>query len=377
MITNLRIKNFRAFKDFELKNLNQITLIGGRNNSGKSAILESIFLNFGIQNSNVFGIPNPNVFYILAALRNEFPSAVATPVKIWTPLFHNYNESNEIDIQLTRDGNCQSFLSIKKVPDNTFASSAPPNALSTLLNQGISPNHLGEYFYALDVSYSLNDFKITGRYQYRKDGIQFILGAETKENNTSPLKVFLYTSKNTQSNAIVAEWFSQLNLLGKKSKIIEMLRIFDPDIEDIITVAENGTSSLYVQFQTGSIMPLSMLGDGINKAFQILLIILTTPNGIVLIDEIENGFHYSIYTQIITMFYQAAIKYNTQLIITTHNLDILKTFSSVMCSNSVADNEGLNRLTYERIDFSQNQRRAFSFTGEELLRALDAKLEVR
>lgn len=104
----------------------------------------------------------------------------------------------------------------KKVPDNTFASSAPPNALSTLLNQGISPNHLGEYFYALDVSYSLNDFKITGRYQYRKDGIQFILGAETKENNTSPLKVFLYTSKNTQSNAIVAEWFSQLNLLGKK-----------------------------------------------------------------------------------------------------------------------------------------------------------------
>lgn len=46
MITNLRIKNFRAFKDFELKNLNQITLIGGRNNSGKSAILESIFLNF-------------------------------------------------------------------------------------------------------------------------------------------------------------------------------------------------------------------------------------------------------------------------------------------------------------------------------------------
>lgn len=43
MITKLHLENFRAFQSFTLENLNHITLIGGRNNSGKSAILESIF----------------------------------------------------------------------------------------------------------------------------------------------------------------------------------------------------------------------------------------------------------------------------------------------------------------------------------------------
>lgn len=86
MIKTLRIQNFRCFQDLSVKNLSPITLFGGRNNSGKSAILEAVFLNFGYR--------NPNIFFALAAGRNGNGNLQATPERIWDPLFFDFNQTN-------------------------------------------------------------------------------------------------------------------------------------------------------------------------------------------------------------------------------------------------------------------------------------------
>lgn len=52
------------------------------------------------------------------------------------------------------------------------------------------------------------------------------------------------------------------------------------------------------------------MGDGINKMLQLLLCVITTPQGIVLIDELENGFHYGVYTNILKALYAAALQVN-------------------------------------------------------------------
>lgn len=54
MIKALKIQDFRCFQDLDVEGLTPITLFGGKNNSGKSAILEAVFLNFGHRNPNVF-----------------------------------------------------------------------------------------------------------------------------------------------------------------------------------------------------------------------------------------------------------------------------------------------------------------------------------
>ena len=115
------------------------------------------------------------------------------------------------------------------------------------------------------------------------------------------------------------------------------------------------------------------MGDGINKAMEILICILNLPNGTLLIDEIENGFHYSLYEKLTKIFCETALKMNCQIIMTTHNRDIIE---AVM--NSMTELNDLNGLCYQRLAILKSgKRKAFTFQGEELKDSFDANMEIR
>ena len=44
MLESLRVKNYRVFKDLKIDGLHRINLIAGKNNSGKTSLLEAMFL---------------------------------------------------------------------------------------------------------------------------------------------------------------------------------------------------------------------------------------------------------------------------------------------------------------------------------------------
>ena len=50
MFKNLRIRNFRAFGDLEIPCLGRVNLVTGKNNSGKTSLLEALFLLCGAGN---------------------------------------------------------------------------------------------------------------------------------------------------------------------------------------------------------------------------------------------------------------------------------------------------------------------------------------
>ena len=70
---------------------------------------------------------------------------------------------------------------------------------------------------------------------------------------------------------------------------------------------ENNISAVYVKLNSGQIIPINAMGDGINKALAILPCIINLPNGILVIDEIENGFHYSLYKKLLKIFCETAL----------------------------------------------------------------------
>ena len=49
MLERLHIRNYRVFKDLKIDNLSRINLIAGKNNSGKTSLLETIFCWLGAE----------------------------------------------------------------------------------------------------------------------------------------------------------------------------------------------------------------------------------------------------------------------------------------------------------------------------------------
>lgn len=122
------------------------------------------------------------------------------------------------------------------------------------------------------------------------------------------VKAIFYKSIYIPDNTTIAEWISRLILDGEKDLILDVLTSFDSRIKDITTIVENAVPYVYVILYDGQKMPITYMGDGINKILQLLLCILTTPKGVVLIDELENGFHYSTYAKVLRVLYKTALQ---------------------------------------------------------------------
>ncbi|MCU6715447.1 AAA family ATPase [Megasphaera butyrica] len=365
MFTQLIIKNFRCFDMLELDNLKLITLIGGRNNTGKSAILESLFL--------AVGYKNPNIFLALAAGRNGNGILQPTPQRIWNPLFYMFEKNAQFDLMLLRDTGIASTLTMRKISDESVDLDVNTDTVTNILKQGYNPSSLGSYFFSLQYEYTLDGQKSIGKFSFEDKKIKYIsLSVPKKEAQLPIVKAIFYKSIYIPDNTTIAEWISRLILDGEKDLILYVLTSFDSRIKDITTIVENAVPYVYVILHDGQKMPITYMGDGINKILQLLLCILTTPKGVVLIDELENGFHYSTYAKVLRVLYQTALQKQCQLFITTHNVDILRESANVMRKL-----EQLDSVCYQRIDFSQGKRHAYSFSGEELESALDIQLEVR
>ena len=53
MLKNIEIVKYKCFENFKLENLSRINIITGKNNVGKTALLEAFFLENGTQNERL------------------------------------------------------------------------------------------------------------------------------------------------------------------------------------------------------------------------------------------------------------------------------------------------------------------------------------
>ena len=357
MIKKLVIKNFRCFDSFTIDNIAPITVIGGSNNTGKSTLLEAILTNYAAGNIGIF--------WLLFNIRNGYISQQFLSHQVWDNLFFNKENVNELSISSKWHNDIISELTLSKVYDS---------GMQFQFNDMLSAIHM---------KFDSPSYNISGKCFIKNEMMQqsrIDMQPDSDGNNIHSEKfngifekAFLY--KGLPYDASLPGKISRMVLdREKKELLITVLQQFDKNIVDIRTVVDNALTYSYVISKTGQALPVNYMGDGINKALLIISNILNLKNGILLIDEIENGFYYELYEQLLTIFCETALKNNCQIIATTHNFDIIETFSHVM--------EKLNKLDdlcYQRIDSSagNGKRSAKIFPGSSLKNAIDANMEVR
>jgi ABC-type thiamine transport system ATPase subunit len=304
MIAKLSLKNFRCFREFTLEGIRPVTLIAGANNVGKSTLLESIFLFMGRNSSDVF--------FKLKGLR-EIQSS-PSPFTLWEPLFFDMNMKHSISIAVLDDGNEQS-ITLGKDDSLSLSSMADVPSLSAL---GTGPDRPLSNSYPLKLDYRERNTEHVSHFFLTESARLVLL-------NRNPMiapsiQVQYIGSFNPDQ---IANWLSKFEIAKEQDKCIEIARALEPRTRDISVVNIDGIGGVYVDIGLTKKLPLNVLGGGVNRYMYIALCMLSNPGSILLIDEIENGFHYSLFPKLWEIIGKLATETKCQVFATTHSYDCI------------------------------------------------------
>jgi hypothetical protein len=123
----------------------------------------------------------------------------------------------------------------------------------------------------------------------------------------------------------VANWYSQLSIANQEREIIDAIRDLFAEIEDLSVQSPSQFPALHATIKHRSHkIPVSLVSSGISKFVSLLVAVRNYSPEVVLIDEIENSIYYKMYPALWEMLYKFAKMCGTQLFLTTHSLECLK-----------------------------------------------------
>ena len=154
-----------------------------------------------------------------------------------------------------------------------------------------------------------------------------------------------------------AHRFGKLETKKQLNILTETLKIVDPRIDSLSLIVIGETPLIHADIGMDRFIPLAFMGDGMSRLASIVLAIVNSPNGVVLIDEIENGLHHSILHKVWQAIGKVARMFNTQVFATTHSMECVVAAHEAFVKSGPYDfslhrleriNETIHDVTYDK-----------------------------
>ena len=191
----------------------------------------------------------------------------------------------------------------------------------------------------------------------------------------APSKTRFITPDSLNSRSLTEMW-QQVMVDGNEEPIVEALQLIEPGIRDIRFLPEQSYRRdrhgivLGMKGQRGRV-PLGSMGDGIRRLLALATSLSSVSEGFLFVDEIDTGLHYSILADMWRLVIETARRNAIQVFATTHSLDCLRALALVCdISPSYAGEVAVNSI-------SQDSPVSIALTADELRAAIEHDLEVR
>ena len=303
MFKNLKISNFRGLKDLSMGDANRINLIAGRNNVGKTTLLESIYLLSGWGNPGL--VPNVNLFRGLApavgpaeALRNFW----------WKPLFSTLDIDKTVEMSGDFEGLGKLTLKIALSQAKTTEVLLDHPELMPIT--GAADRNTLEFQFTDASGHSLK-----GNIRATDQGLQ------VEQPNVAPKFPAMFLSSRAANFQEDAIRLGQLRVEKQGDFVVEALQKIEPSLRSVEASTAGGSPMIWGDVGLEELVPLPVMGEGMTRIARLVLAIATAAGGVVLVDEIENGLHHAVMPKVWRTVGHAATRFNTQLFATTHSFE--------------------------------------------------------
>jgi predicted ATPase len=362
MLDSLLVCNFRLFKELKINRLSKVNLFVGKNNVGKSCLLEALQV--------YISAADPGVLLDLALARDgswetelnqrneQIYSEAEHPLRYLFYGFH-FPETVEGAIKIGSLKNDQDQIRIAMRNDQNMKSNDFSKAKIELeLCAGKRKKTL------IDLSKDLGDM-------YRLTGIS---GIPAQFN-------FQFIPTRSMTDQKVAILWDMIELTDHQEEIVECLNLMDLRIRSVGLIGEfksvgpRWTQSRRIPMirlrEMGERLPLKNLGDGVTRLFHLILAMVNARDGFLLIDEFENGLHWTVQPKIWAEVFRLAEKLNVQVFATTHSADCVRAFGEAWSKNK--EKGSFHRLNPD----SPTRPKVTEYTCDNLSDALETDTEVR
>ncbi|TGN96473.1 AAA family ATPase [Burkholderia sp. USMB20] len=359
MLKSVVIENYKGLEHLEVPNMAYFNLVGGRNDVGKSSLLEAIFA--------YFDRVNPTALFSHLGWRG-ITTVAGTPENLWGPAFSQFDLSRIMSIAGT-DTNGITDIVTFRLDRNHVRPTAFTPFTGGVANIGTLKSEPGQVALAVRakrgtktlqetfVTFNAGGFSATGSIQESQAAQAAYLTIPGRLNDANgPIRL------------------TQLDSEGKTDQVLAAAKLIEPRVEGLsVGAGLNGTTFINVAIKDlPKKVPLSYLGSGVSVVVNAVLAILTAPGGMVLLDELEVGIHHSSLEIVIKALSEAAFSSKCQVVATSHSYECIR------AAFNVFEQFDEKRFAYHRLERNKESRVvAKTYPKEALAYALDSEWEVR
>ena len=362
MLKSLKMTGFRAFEAYTLDSLSRVNLVVGKNNSGKTSVLEAVDL--------LVSSGSPGAIAESAQRRAEMRSVEwRSPgfgrVPSIAHLFYGHACEPGARFELrgpqSSDRVSVELRSLDELDDEIlsdllggFDDRLPPEA-SPAMALAITPNVRkgSEFFPVTEEGLLLRDLR----------------------RRWEPRRSTRFLSLTSMDPPFLAEAWNALVTDGRENEVVEDMKLLVPDIDSIHFLTSGRLSTaggIVVGLRTeGSRLPLGTFGDGMRRLLLLRLALANNADSYVLVDEIDTGLHWTVMAGMWRLVVEVARNSRLQLFATTHSHDCILGLASMIKSYpDLAD-----QVSIQKIDTSLPQ--AVSVQGPDIPGALESGVDFR
>ena len=340
MLRSLQIENFRGLKKFSMAGLGRVNLLVGTNNCGKTSVLEAIHL---LLDETIEPI-------IRAQLARE--ERLANGSWDTAQLFHGRRiqpgsafRVHNAEVAITAE-----VRSIE--PGEKFPNAWAPEVLASM---------------ALDVTWNLGSGR--KRMPIPLDSNGGIPGSLVLYGHVAEKPVALVATAGIAPSK-AAEWLGDVLLTDDEETVLAALRTIEPDLQRIAAVglSSKQTDGRIAITVRGQRVPIGSMGDGIWRLLGVALALVRARGGVLLVDEIDTGLHYSVLEKMWKLVFETAMRLDVQVFATTHSRDCYEALAAVTQRDR-------HEISIQRIE--RDKPEAIAFDEAEIQVAAERGLEVR
>lgn len=346
--TSLEIRNYKCFSSLRLETVGDVNLIAGKNNVGKTTLLEAVAL--------VASGGNPTeLFRILD--RRERPSSEAALVQCMMdqfpalPCVLGFDEFGLDGIKIDLPANW------------------PKDNLKGLWSEFRRDSH-SKLIPSFAIHCMTGAFAFDLTLETRQAAYAGVFDTDPRVAGT--MRTYRSNFELRSNPNLIRRLWDETEARPSEEILIQAMRIIEPKIQRITlpSIPETPTPRLRLG-DSSELAPITRFGDGLTRLFEIGLSLVNAKGGFLLLDEIEDGLHHSVFPKLWEFLLRSSKDLDVTIFATTHSYDAAVSFSR----SALDDKNSLGVLT--RLDQRKSGIVPVQFTEREAFLATEEGLEVR